>query len=104
MNTMFRQLFLTFLIFSTMLIVFSLTLIGGSAIDMFSLSQNPALDKYVQAGLFWGASLIALFGLAGLLAGLVGLVAAIVLRAAELKEEEETPQEVFDDAQEQEIA
>ena len=104
MNMMFRQLFLTFLIFSTMLIVFSLTLIGDSAIDMFSLSQNPALDKYVQAGLFWGASLIALFGLAGLLAGLVGLVAAIVLRAAELKEEEDAPQEAFADVQEQEIA
>ena len=73
-------------IFSTMLIVFSLTLIGGGGTYMFLISPDMQADKYIQAGLFWAGALIGLFGMAGFLAGLVGIMSAILLKIAERKE------------------
>ena len=71
-------------ILSMMLIVFSLTLIGGGATYMFYISPDMP-DKYIQAALFWAGALIGLFGLAGFLAGLVGMMSAIFLKIAEVK-------------------
>lgn len=73
------------LIFSVMLIVFSLTLMGGGSNYMFIMSPNMAGDRYVQITLFWLGTLVALIGLAGLLAGLVGVMGVILVRVAEMK-------------------
>ena len=75
------------LILSVMLIVFSLTLLGGGGTYMFYISPGIA-DKYIQAALFWAGALIGLFGLAGTLAGSMGLISAILLKAAEVKTEQ----------------
>ena len=74
------------LIFSAMMIVFSLTLIGGGITWMQYLS--PTLDDpYIHAGVFYGGALIVLVGLAGFLAGLVGVVGSAILKASEIQEE-----------------
>jgi len=76
-------------ILSIMLIVFSLTLIGGGASWSFSISKGAELDQNIRAAIFWAGAFISLFGLAGLLAGLVGLIAAAILNAAENAAERE---------------
>jgi len=94
------------LIFSMMLIVFSLTLMGGGGSYMFYVSPGIA-DKTIQTALFWAGALVGLFGLAGLLAGLVGVMSAAIIRAAEAaqaKEELETQEETTTGTSEQEIA
>jgi predicted ABC-type sugar transport system permease subunit len=75
-------------ILSIMLIVFSLTLIGGGASWSFSISKGAELDQNIRAAIFWAGAFISLFGLAGLLAGLVGLIAAAILNAAEREQTE----------------
>lgn len=84
-----------------MLIVFSLTLMGGGGTYMFWISPDLHTDKYIQAGLFWSGAFIALFGLAGFLAGSVGIMSAILVRVAEAKNE--TLEVVEETGEEQEL-
>jgi hypothetical protein len=76
------------LVLSVMLMVFSLTLAGGGATYMFYVSPGIA-DHYIQTTLFWVGALVGLFGLAGALAASMGVVSAILLKAAEVKQEKE---------------
>lgn len=95
------------LIFSTMLIVFSLTLMGGGGSYMFYISPGMSADKYIQAGVFWTGTVIALSGLGGFLAGLMGVMSAVIVRAAEAaqaKEELDAAEAVSTNTSEQEIA
>lgn len=71
-----------FLIFSGMVMVFSLMLIGGGFTFVFIISPGAGGDKYVQTAI----SLTILVGLAGLFSGLVGLIGSVLLKAAEVQD------------------
>lgn len=90
------------LILTVMLIVFSLTLIGGGGNYMLFMSPSAADDKYIQASLFWLGTLVSLVGIAGFLAGLVGLLGVILVHVAELKNQERIQEELKAESKEQE--
>lgn len=71
-----------FLIFSSMVIVFSLMLIFGGFTYVFIIAPGLGGDKYVQTAI----SLTVLVGLAGLFSGFVGMICSVVLKAAEVQE------------------
>ena len=77
-------------ILTVMLIVFSLTLIGGGGNYMFIMSPHLSSNTTLQTTIFWLGTLVALIGLAGFLAGLVGVMGVILVRAAEMKEQQTT--------------